>query len=101
MYQELTQLIIQVAADMNTAQGRKIPVERGADTPLYGREGVLDSLGLASFVVAVEETIEDNLNVSVVLADEKAMSQQSSPFRTIGTLAQYAARLVGETTPDA
>lgn len=101
MYQELIDLIIDVAAELNTIQDTKIAVERGADAPLYGRAGVLDSLGLVTFVVAVEEAIEDKLNASIVLADEKAMSQQSSPFLTIGTLARYADKLIAETVANA
>jgi acyl carrier protein len=65
-------------------------------TPLFGRDGILDSLGLVTLVVAVEQAIEDTLSVSVSLADEKAMSQRHSPFRTIGSLAEYATRVIGE-----
>ncbi len=101
MYQELIDLIVQVAEEMNTSQENKIPVEKGADAPLYGKDGVLDSLGLVSFVVSVEETIEDHFDTSVVLADEKAMSQRSSPFLTIGTLATYAEKLIKEETANA
>lgn len=90
MYQQLVDLIVQVAEEVNVARENKIPVEQGADAPLYGKDGVLDSLGLVSLVVAVEEAIEDNFDVFVTLADEKAMSQRSSPFLTVGTLATYA-----------
>jgi acyl carrier protein len=101
MYQELIDLITGVATEMNTIQESQIAIERGADAPLYGREGVLDSLGLVTFVVAVEEAIEDQLNASIVLADEKAMSQHSSPFLTIGSLAAYADKLIEEATANA
>jgi len=62
----------------------------GPDTPLFGRSGVLDSVGLVSLVVAVEQAIEDKFGVSVSLADEKALSQQRSPYRTVRSLAEYA-----------
>ena len=39
----------------------------------------------------VEQEIEDRHGTSVALADEKALSQSSSPYRTVGTLAEYAA----------
>jgi D-alanine--poly(phosphoribitol) ligase subunit 2 len=61
-----------------------------ADTPLFGQEGVLDSLGLVTLVVAVEQAIEDQYRILVSLADEKALSQKNSPFRTVSTLADYA-----------
>ena len=101
MRDQLTALIIGVAEELNGTMSQPIPVEKGADAPLYGREGVLDSLELVTMVVAVEEAIEDELGVTVVLADEKAMSQRTSPFLTIGTLAAYAEKLVQEETANA
>ena len=47
---------------------------------LIGQDGLLDSLGLVNLILLVEERIADELGVSVTLADEKAMSQRSSPF---------------------
>lgn len=101
MKDQLTKLIIRVAEELNGTMSQPIPVEKGADTPLYGQEGVLDSLELVTMVVAVEEAIEDDLGVTVVLADEKAMSQRTSPFLTIGTLAAYAEQLIQEETASA
>ena len=46
--------------------------------------------------MAVEQAVEDELGASVTLADEKAMSQSTSPFRTVGTLAAYVWRQLGE-----
>jgi acyl carrier protein len=66
----------------------------GPDTPLLGRNGVVDSLGLVSVIVSVEQAIADELGLSVSLADERAFSQKSSPFRTVGTLAAYAAEVL-------
>ena len=78
----------------------QLPAERrlrkSADTALFGRAGALDSLGLVNLIVAVEQAVEDELGASVVLADEKAMSQSASPFRTVGTLADYVRRQISE-----
>jgi hypothetical protein len=51
-----------------------------------------------SLIVAIEQAVEDELAVSVVLADEKAMSQRSSPFRTVGSLAAYVRARLEERT---
>lgn len=73
------------------------PEALGRATPLFGDSGILDSLALVALVVAVEQAIEDELAVSISLADEKALSQQRSPYRTIGALADYAGGLIRET----
>ncbi len=71
--------------------------ELDSDTRLFGKEGLLDSIGLVSLVVAVEQEIEDRHSVSVALADERALSLTKSPYRTIGTLAEYASNLMEAT----
>jgi len=82
-------VVIDVARDMNSTLPRAIDVARGETAPLFGSEGVLDSLGLVSLIVAVEQALDESLGVAVTLADERAVSQRASPFRTIGTLADY------------
>ncbi len=66
------------------------------ETKLYGEEGLLDSLRLVALIVAVEQAIEDEYGCAVTLADEKAMSLRHSPFRSIGSLADYAESLIKE-----
>jgi hypothetical protein len=48
------------------------------------------------FILQVEEAIEDEFETTIVLADEKAMSQKNSPFRNIGTLAEYIEKILKE-----
>ena len=93
--EQVVQSILEVAREMNESLARRIDIERGKDAPLFGKEGVLDSLGLVSFIVAVEQALDESLGVTVTLADERAVSQRASPFRTVGALADY---VVAQTT---
>ena len=61
---------------------------------LFGGDGLLDSIGLVSYIVEVEEKLEDEFDISVVLADEKAMSRRTSPFARISYLADYILEVV-------
>ena len=70
------------------------------DTTIYGNDSRLDSLGLINLIVAVEQNIEDEFDVSITIADERAMSQKHSPFRTIGSLAEYIEMLLKEELND-
>jgi acyl carrier protein len=87
-------LITQIANEFNEQLEFKIDLKRGVDAPLFGYDGVLDSLGLVSFVVAVEQAIESEFGITLTVADEKAMSQEHSPFRTIGALVDYVEDLM-------
>lgn len=70
------------------------PTRLGDDTRLIGRKGVLDSMGLVTLIVDVEQRLEEEHDVVVVIADERAMSQKHSPFRSVGSLAHYICQLV-------
>jgi acyl carrier protein len=65
------------------------PLEKSPEQRLFGRESPLDSVALVSFIVSVEQRIEDEIGVSLTLADENAMSRSKSPFRTLGAFAEY------------
>jgi acyl carrier protein len=69
--------------------GPRVP---SRDTVLLGEGGVVDSLGLVRLILLVESRIEGDFGSAVSLTDEKAMSQRTSPFRTLGTLADYITR---------
>jgi hypothetical protein len=45
-------------------------------------------------VVNIEEDIETELGISLILADEKAMSRRTSPFSRIVNLIDYINELV-------
>ncbi len=67
-----------------------------AATVLFGPGAKLDSMGLVTLVVDVEQQLQQTFNLTITLADDRAMSQRSSPFRTIGTLRDYILLLAGE-----
>jgi len=66
------------------------------DTSLFGQGSPLDSLGLVSLLAIVEERIQTSQKRGVVLASEEVFSRARSPFRTVGSLADYVAELLGE-----
>jgi acyl carrier protein len=91
---DLVSLVVQALQEVNQQQELQLNTQLDQDTALFGRNGILDSLGLVTLVIAVEQAITDQIGVHVSLADEKAMSQQHSPYRTIGSLAEYAGHVI-------
>ena len=67
-------------------------------TRIIGRKAVLDSLGLVSVIVDIEQKLSDVYAIDVTIADERAMSQEKSPFRTVGSLVEYVSLLLQEQT---
>jgi acyl carrier protein len=64
---------------------------KAPETRLLGSQSVLDSMQLVSLIVAIEREVEETFGVALTLADERALSMQASPFRSIESLADYIA----------
>jgi len=58
-------------------------------TAIFDGDESLDSLSLVSLIVDIEARVEDSFSTEVVLASEKAMSMQNSPYRSVGSLTEF------------
>ncbi len=66
------------------------------NTCLFGGDAELDSLSLVSVIVDVEGDISDLLGHSISLTDDRAMSQEISPFSNVKSLLAYIMVLAAE-----
>jgi D-alanine--poly(phosphoribitol) ligase subunit 2 len=89
MQQDITTLILNCVRELGSEQDLALPDHLDEETTLFGQNGLLDSLGLVSLVVNVEQAVEDAYGMSISLTDEKAMSQRNSPYRSISSLSNY------------
>jgi acyl carrier protein len=64
-------------------------MELNEDTRLFGRDSILDSLGLVNIVVDLEQRLSDKFSKDISLTDDRAMSQTRSPFRDVRSLIDY------------
>jgi acyl carrier protein len=87
-------LILQSLSEVREQFGIPESMEPTGETVLFGLGGELDSLGLVNLVISLEERISDELGVQIALTDERAMSQEHSPFRTVTVLANYISQLL-------
>ena len=71
-------------------------IDVSPQTRLFGSDAVLDSLSLVSVIVAVEAAVADASGRDVVLTDDRAMSEEVSPFTDVGTLTAYILMLLSE-----
>ena len=64
-------------------------LEKSVETHLFDKQGKLDSIELVNFIVSLEQGIADEFGQAITLADEKAFSRETSPFRSVDSLADY------------
>lgn len=86
--EELIEFIVAeltIIAEANGTDNRTI----GNQTMLFGSEGIIDSLGLISLVVKVEEFVYETTGKEIQVIDENALITESvTPFRNAITLAE-------------
>ena len=94
--EDILNTIYEVIDELNETLPEGQTLLKSPDTLLFGGGANLESLGLVRLVLLVEQKILDQMGRVVTLVDEKAMSQTRSPFRTVGSLADYVAGLLGQ-----
>ena len=95
--QTVLRLVFETMDEINETLPEDRQLEKSSETHLLGRDGKLDSLGLVSFIILLEQRIDEELGRGITLADESAMSRTKSPFRTVENLTDYILELLKET----
>ena len=94
--QQVIDAINSAVDELNEVLDPEERLAKSADVALIGQDARIDSLGLVNLIVLVEEKIQQQFGVGITLVDERAMSQSKSPFRTLGTLAEFVEELLAE-----
>lgn len=71
-------------------------LKKSPETVLFGSESQLDSMDLINLIVGVEEKLREHLGENIALADDRALSQEVSPFTSVSTLSSYITLLLDE-----
>ncbi len=96
MQLKIENLVIESLKELNEELENEALESPTKETKLYGIDGVLDSLALVTLITDLEEKISDEFDKDITLADEKAMSQRNSPFRSVESLTNYISKLLEE-----
>lgn len=101
-HERIERAVYSAVDELNKQLPKGVHVEKSLDAVLYGNTGKLESVDVVSFIMEVEDQVKAEFGVSITIADDRAMSEQNSPFLTLGTLTEYLALLLKEngiTTP--
>jgi D-alanine--poly(phosphoribitol) ligase subunit 2 len=93
---QVNQILFDAIEEINEQLPPHQKIKADQSTPLFGPEGVLDSLTLVKLIVSAEQKVQETLNVAITLADERAISQKNSPFKSVASLANYLVMIVKE-----
>lgn len=93
---EVVKAVHSAVDDLNEILDPSERLDKSPDVALIGIDARLDSLGLVNLIVLVEEKVQQGFGVGITLVDERAMSQSKSPFRTLGSLAEFVEEQLNE-----
>lgn len=89
-------IILQALKNINEERGPDEQLKIDLNTRLFGADAVLDSLSLVSVIVDVESAVSEQAGHEISLTDDRAMSQEISPFSDVNSLTAYIELLISE-----
>lgn len=92
--EKIKALLWSAVDELNLQLRRDQRLAKSTAEPLTGEGGRLDSLGLINLLVLTEQRIEAEFGCNVMLADDRAMAAEPSPFATLGTLAEHIQKVL-------
>ena len=95
-YDTILEAVYRAVDELNKQLPKGVQVEKSLDSPLYGKGGRLESIDVVTLIMEVEDQIRNEFDTAITIADDRAMSQQNSPFLTIRTLTDYVTQLLTE-----
>ena len=93
MKKRILDIIYKAIEDLKSESNVDICIEKSLETKLIGADGNLDSLSLVSLLIIIEQKLEDEFDKTITIADERAMSQKNSPFKSVKSLSDYIYKL--------
>ena len=88
-YEQTLQMVLKCAEELNAQIAAEKRIELSADAALLGDGRRLDSLGLVTLCVNVEQSANEKLGISCAVLDELMNEQDPHPFMTIAGLAKW------------
>jgi acyl carrier protein len=89
------ELVYETIDEINeTIADRKLV--KAPHTQLFGCSGNLDSIGLVTFIVMLEQKLANKFGRPFTIAEDRALSRDRSPFLTVESLAEYLAEKLND-----
>ena len=93
-YNYFLNLIFSSVKNLNKQQPPESKLKSKKNELLIAEKSNLDSLGLVTLLIMIEDKIKKDLNKKIVLVNDKLISVENTPFKTIDSLARWLVKNV-------
>jgi acyl carrier protein len=90
---KIVEIILDAMRQLNLAREESQQVEVSPDAEIFPAGGRLDSLGLVALLIDIEQALAER-GFAISLSDDRAVSQQRSPFRNVPSLVAYVSQSI-------
>ncbi len=98
--QSLNQLVLAALYGAMDELNESLPdgarLEKDLDAVLFGKSDSIDSMDFVKLLIIFEEKVGDDADATISVMDDRALSQDNSPFRTVRSLVDYTTKLLEE-----
>ena len=91
---KLLEVLYEAMAEVNLELLDEDQLALDPSTALFGEAAALDSMDLVRLVVLYEQKLNELLGMELSLTDDRAMSEENSPFQTVASLVDYVKQLL-------
>lgn len=91
----ILEVVLEALRSANTLRDPGDQLDVSPDARIFGRGSALDSMGLVTLLLDIEEALRA-AGLGLTLTDDRAMSQARSPFRSVPALVDYIDQLARE-----
>ena len=89
-------LVFNAIDEVNQMMPREDQLTKTLDTVLSDQSKMegFDSLGMVNFIIALEQIIAEEKQVTVSLADDLIITEEHNPFKTAAVLAEHLEQIL-------
>ena len=92
---DLREIVLAAMSSANLTRAADSQMTVAEDAPIFGPGSPLDSLGLVSLLMDIEDGLAQ-MGIQLTLSDARAMSRKRSPFRDVPELVAFMTELLAE-----
>lgn len=97
MKETVEELIQEAILELNEQLDEDRKISYSEDLKLIGVNAALESISFVTLIAILEDLISDRLDKNILIVNDRAFSQERSPFRSVGSLSDYVTGLLHET----